>query len=396
MRLIIYTGKGGVGKTSVSAATARRLASMGYRTLVMSTDSAHSLSDSMELELGGDIQNIAPNLDAFEIDITKEMDTRWKDIEEYIASFMTSQGMTDLSAKEMAVFPGMELIAALFYVLDFDINDKYDVLVMDTAPTAETLRLLSFPDVSQWYINKFYGLVKKLIGLARFTVGRLIDVPLPSKKVLNSLEDIRDRMIKVKKILEDPSKTTIRLVVNPERMVISETKRAYSYLCLYGLTVEALMVNRVYPEDTKGYFEGKLKEQEEYMEMIHQAFDPMKMMYSPLMPNEVIGSDRLDTMGRSLFGDSDPSEVYARESPMKFETVAGIDRLVMKLPFTAKGDVELYKTKEDTLIVQVGSHRRNVSLPLTLMKAKLIGAEMKDEALVVKFERGKNGKDEKD
>lgn len=387
MRLIIYTGKGGVGKTSVSAATARKMAAKGYRTLVMSTDSAHSLADSMEVELNGEIKNISKNLDAFEIDITKEMESRWKEIEDYIMTFMTSQGMGDISAKEMAILPGMELIAALFYVLDFDKNDKYDVLVMDTAPTAETLRLLSFPDVSQWYINKLFGLFKKLIGLARFTVGRLMDIPLPSKEVLNSLGDIKDRMTEVKGILEDPKKTTIRLVVNPERMVISETKRAYSYLCLYGLTVEALVINRVYPESTDGYFQGKLEEQKKYLEEIHHAFDPMKMMYSYLMPNEILGSDRLDHMGDMIFGEGDPSEIYATESPMRFVTVDGVDELIMKLPFAEKGDIELYKTKEDTVVVQVGSHRRNVTLPLTMTKSKLLGAEMRDDSLVVKFER---------
>ena len=391
MRLIIYTGKGGVGKTSVSAATARMLAKKGYKTLVMSTDSAHSLADSLEMEIGGDITNVCENLDALEVDIIKEMDSRWKDIEDYVQLFMSSQGVNDMSAKEMAILPGMELIAALFYVLDFSKNGKYDVMVMDTAPTAETLRLLSFPDVSQWYINKFYGLAKRLLSIARLTVGRFIDMPLPSKKVLESMEDIKNRMSEVKVLLEDPRVTSIRLVANPERMVINETKRAYSYLCLYGMTVECIVVNRVYPDDVKGYFEGKLKEQEEYLEMIHHAFDPMKIMYSNIMPTEIIGSEKLDYMAKMIFGDSDPSEVYAEESPMKFVSAEDADELILKLPFAEKADVELYKTKEDNIIVQVGSHRRNVSLPLSLTRANLLGAEMRGEELVIKFEREKNG-----
>jgi len=388
MRVIIYTGKGGVGKTSVSAATARKLAAKGYRTLVMSTDSAHSLSDSMEIEIGGSIKNISKNLDALEIDITKEMDLRWKEIEDYIHLFMSSQGMSEISAKEMAILPGMELIAALFYMLEFERNNSYDILVMDTAPTAETLRLLSFPDVSRWYLTRLYALSKRLIGLARFTVGRFIDVPLPSKAVMNSIEDISRRMSEVKTILEDPSRTTIRLVVNPERMVINETKRAYSYLCLYGLTVECLIVNRVYPDEVSGYFEDKLIEQKEYMEMIHHAFDPMKMMYSRIMPTEIIGLEKLDIMGEMLFEDSDPSQIYAKESPMRFETAGDVHELIMKIPFAEKGDIELYKVKDDTVVIQVGSHRRNVSLPLTLTKSKLLGAEMRNGELVVKFEKG--------
>ena len=394
MRLIIYTGKGGVGKTSVSAATARMLAAKGYRTLVMSTDSAHSLADSLEMEIGGEIKHICENLDALEVDIIREMDSRWKDIEDYVKLFMSSQGVNEMSAKEMAILPGMELIAALFYVLDFSKNGQYDVMVMDTAPTAETLRLLSFPDISQWYINKFYGLAKKLLGLARFTVGRFIDMPLPSKKVMESMEEIKNKMSEVKKFLEDPKVTTIRLVVNPERMVINETKRAYSYLCLYGLTVECLVVNRVYPDDMTGYFKEKLKEQSEYMDMIHHAFDPMKMMYSTMMPTEVIGSDRLDKMAEMIFGDSDPAEVYSEESPMKFVSAEDADELILKLPFAEKADVELYKTKEDNIIIQVGSHRRNVSLPLSLTRAEIIGAEMRDDTLVIRFERESNGEEE--
>ena len=233
MRLIINTGKGGVGKTSVSAVTARRAAKLGYRTIVMSTDSAHSLADSLDCKLGYEITNIAPNLDALEIDIIHEMKMRWDDIQNYITSFFVSQGLNSLTADEMAILPGMEMIAALFYVLDFDKNDKYDVVIMDTAPTGETLRLLSFPDISEWYMDRLYGLAKKLLGLMRLTLGKVIDFPLPTKEVLNSIEDIKSKMIEAREILEDPKKTTVRLVVNPERMVINETKRAYSYLCLY-------------------------------------------------------------------------------------------------------------------------------------------------------------------
>ncbi|MCL2786849.1 MAG: ArsA family ATPase, partial [Methanomassiliicoccaceae archaeon] len=321
MRIIIYTGKGGVGKTSVSAATARRLAAMGYRTLAMSTDAAHSLSDSLEVQIGGTVTNIAENLDALEIDIIHEMETRWKDIEEYVKIFMESQGMNELSAKEMAILPGMELISALFHVLDYERKGDYDVVVMDTAPTAETLRLLSFPDVSQWYMTRLYGLFKKLISLAKFTIGRFLDFPLPTTAVLKSLEDMNLKMHEVRDILQDPERTTIRIVVNPERMVINETKRAYSYLCLYGLTVECLIVNRMLPENVDmGYFSEKLNEQKKYMEMIHQGFDPMRMFHAYQMPTEMMGPEKLDALARTIFGDTDPSEVYATESPMKFGT----------------------------------------------------------------------------
>ena len=390
MRIIIYTGKGGVGKTSVSAATARKLAANGHRTLVMSTDAAHSLSDSLEIHIGGEPKNIEKNLDALEIDIIKEMETRWKDIEEYVRLFMASQGLDELSSKEMAILPGMELIASLFHILEFEKNKEYDVIVMDTAPTAETLRLLSFPDVSQWYMSRLYGLLKKLVALARFTVGRFMDFPLPSKAVLASLEEMGVKMTEVKELLQDPNRTSIRLVVNPERMVINETKRAYSYLCLYGMTAECLVINRMLPEDLdEGYFKEKLEEQKRYTEMIHHAFDPMKMFFSYQLPTEMMGPAKLDALAETIFGDTDPAEVFATESPMKFSTDGDFHILSMKLPFAAKGEVELYRSHDRSLIIQVGGHKRNIDLPLVLKDAEIIGAEMIDDKLKIKFGREK-------
>ena len=387
MRIIVYTGKGGVGKTSVSAATARRLASIGYRTLAMSTDASHSLADSFDIKIGGTVKSIAENLDALEIDIIHEMETRWKDIEEYVKLFMTSQGMDELSAKEMAILPGMELIAALFHILDYEKRDAYDIIVIDTAPTAETLRLLSFPDVSQWYITRLYGLFKKLVSLAKFTVGKFLDFPLPSPAVLRNIEDMNSKMSEVKELLQDQKKTSVRLVVNPERMVINETKRAYSYLCLYGLTVECLVVNRMLPDNVETvYFAEKLEEQKKYMEMIHHGFDPMRMFYAYQMPTELMGPEKLDALAETMFGDSDPSEVYATESPMRFHSEGGHHFISLKLPFMTKGEIELYRSHDASLVVQVGAHKRNIDLPLTLNNAELLGAEMKDDTLKIKFE----------
>ena len=388
MRLIINTGKGGVGKTSISAATARRAARMGYRTMVMSTDSAHSLSDSLDIKLGSDITNIAPNLDALEIDVIHEMRSKWSEIENYIKDFFTSQGMGDLTAEEMAIFPGMEMIIALFYILDFDTNDRYDVVIMDTAPTGETLRLLSFPDISEWYMDRMFNIAKKLIGLARMTVGKVIDMPLPTQAVLDSISDIKNRMVEVRKVLEDPKKTTVRLVVNPERMVINETMRAYSYLCLYNKTVECLICNRVYPDGLEGeYFESKLAEQKGYIDMIHHAFDPMKIMFSYQMSTELVGNEKLDHLADMIYGDSDPTEVYATESPMVFESTDDMDVIRLKMPFVEKKDIELLQPSEDVIMVHVGSQKRIINLPLTLSKKEMIGAEFKSHELILKFRR---------
>lgn len=389
MRLIIYTGKGGVGKTSTSAATAYRLSELGYKTLLMSTDSAHSLGDSLDMDLGTTITNVKPNLDALEIDIIHEMKTKWKDIQNYVAAFMLSQGMGEISAEEMAILPGMEMISALFYVNQFEDEGKYDVIVMDTAPTGETLRLLSFPDVTNWYLDKGFGMIKRLMHIARATVGRVMDMPLPSDEVLESVGDIKDNMDRVKVLLEDPHRTTVRLVLNPEKMVIRETMRAYTYLCLYNKNVETLVVNRVLPEEAGegGFFKDKLREQEENMELIHHAFDPMEIKYCEMMRTELRGLDKLKLMADMIYGDEDPNKIYSEHSPMSFITEGGVDKIVMRMPFVDSSKVELFRIDQSTVMIHVGSQKRNIQLPDALVHAQVVGADFKDDELVIKFKR---------
>jgi len=390
MRTIIYTGKGGVGKTSVAAATARRAAKMGYRTMIMSVDTAHSLGDSLDVELSSEIINVEKNLDALELNIIHEMRTKWSSIKDYISAFMLSQGMDDISAEEMAIFPGMEMAAALFYVLQFKDSGEYDVVIIDTAPTGETLRLMSFPDVSNWYIDKMFSMARRMISVARVTVGKVMDVPLPSKEVMDNVEVIKDNMERVKQILEDPENTTIRLVLNPERMPINETMRAYTYLCLYNKTVECLVVNKVLPDNADGDFlKGKLAEQKGYMELIDQIFDPLKIMYANQLTTEMRGPEKLDILADMIFGDSDPVEAYAKSSPMYFDSEDGIDKLHMKMPFVDKDDVELYKVGDDSIIIQAGGQKRKVALPRTLNDAEMLGAEFDEDGLVISFKRPK-------
>lgn len=389
MRLIIYTGKGGVGKTSTSAATAYRLSELGYKTLLMSTDSAHSLGDSLDMDLGTTVTMVKPNLDALEIDIIHEMKTKWKEIQNYVSAFMLSQGMGEISAEEMAILPGMEMISALFYVNQFEDEGKYDVIVMDTAPTGETLRLLSFPDVTNWYLDKGFGMIKRLMHIARATVGRVMDMPLPSDEVLESVGDIKDNMDRVKVLLEDPKRTTVRLVLNPEKMVIRETMRAYTYLCLYNKNVETLVVNRVLPEEAGegGFFKDKLEEQKENMELIHHAFDPMEIKYCEMMRTELRGLDKLKIMADMIYGDEDPYKIHSDRSPMMFVTEAGVDKIIMKMPFVDGNKVELFRLDQSTVMVHVGSQKRNIQLPDALVHSQVIGADFKDDELVIKFKR---------
>lgn len=389
MKLIIYNGKGGVGKTSVSAATARRLAQKGHRTIIMSVDTAHSLGDSFDVKLGPEIVNVLPNLDALELDIMYEMRTKWASIKEYASAFMLSQGLEGVSAEEMAIIPGMEMVAALLYVLTFRNEGKYDVVVIDTAPTGETLRLLSFPDVSNWYIDKMFSVVSKLMGVARITIGHIMDFPLPSKEVMESVMELKDQMKKVKSILEDSENTVVRLVLNPERMAINETRRSYTYMCLYNKNVECLIVNKVIPESADGAFiSEKLKEQRRYMEAIHESFDPLKIMTAEMMPTELRGSEKLDKLADMIFGDSDPIGSYSRESPMKFvSSPDGSDELRLRMPFVDRGSVELFKGNQNSIMILVGSQKRTVTLPTTLANAETLGADFEGDCLVIRFKR---------
>lgn len=384
---MIYTGKGGVGKTSVAAATALRAARMGYRTMLMSTDAAHSVSDSLEVPLSGRVTKVEDNLDAIEVDMLYELETRWKEVQKFVSDFMMSQGMDGITSKEMAVLPGMELMSALFYVEDFYKRNAYDLIVMDTAPTGETLRLLSFPEVSEWYSERLYRVFRNLLKIARLTVGRMVDAPLPSEDLLKDLEDLVSRMRRVQKILTDPSVTSIRLVVNPEKMVINETKRAFTYFCLYGLTVDGLVVNRLYPETDDGYFQEKLAEQRRYMQVINESFSPLRILTSYQQPVELVGMSSLERLGDMVFGEIDPTSVFSLDKPMDIYTEDGFDVVSIKLPFTMKEEVKLFKTA-DSLVVEVGPYRRSVTLPVTFAKKEPVKAEFKEGRLLVKLKDG--------
>jgi arsenite-transporting ATPase len=384
-----------VGKTSVAAATAIRAAEMGYKTIAISTDQAHSLADSLEEQLFGQPKMIRENLWALEVDVLYEMEHRWQEIDKYVAEFLASQGIEGVTAKEMTVWPGMELMSALFYLWEYDQTKEFDVIIIDTAPTGETLRLLSFPDVSDWWFDKIYKMLKNVTKLARVTVGKVMSAPLPPDALFDDIDHIRDRMKVVKKILDDSEMTSIRLVVNPERMVINETKRAYTYLSLYNLTVDSLIVNRLLPEDGTGeYFKDKLEEQRKYMKIIEESFSPLRTLKATQFSTELVGKQSLTKLADMLFEKEDPTTVYSTEKALKIYSDKGIDTLSIKLPFSEKQEVELYKSS-DTLIMQVGWYKRSVALPYSMIKKEATKAEFKDGYLLVRFEGGEPNGDKK-
>jgi len=379
----------------VAAATAMRSAEMGFKTIAISTDQAHSLADSLEEQLSGQPKKIKENLWALEVDVLYEMEHRWQEIDKYVAEFLASQGIEGVTAKEMTVWPGMELMSALFYIWEYDKTKEYDVIIIDTAPTGETLRLLSFPDVSDWWFDKIYKMLKNVTKLARVTVGKVMSAPLPPDALFDDIDHIRDRMKVVKKILDDPEVTSIRLVVNPERMVINETKRAYTYLSLYNLTVDSLIINRLLPEDGTGdYFKDKLEEQRNYMKIIEESFSPLRTLKATQFSTELVGKASLTKLADMLFDKEDATKVYTTEKALKIYSDNGVDTLSIKLPFSEKQEVELYKSS-DTLIIQVGWYKRTVSLPYSMIKKEATKAEFKEGYLLIRFEGGEPNGDQK-
>ncbi|MCI4363307.1 MAG: ArsA family ATPase [Thermoplasmata archaeon] len=387
MRVIIYTGKGGVGKTSLAAATALGAAARGHRTLVLSTDAAHSLGDSLGMTLGPDPVRVADRVEALEIDVLTELERSWKAVHEYLLRLLASQGVEEITAQEVVILPGMELIAALLRLDAIERSGKYDTAVLDTAPTAETLRLLSFPDAIEWYFDRVLRMQRRVTRVVRSTVGRAMKTPLPSEGFFDTLEELHERFRRVRSLLTDPGRATVRLVVNPERMVIAETQRAYTYLCLFGLAVELLVVNRVMPKEaTSGYFEPTRVEQETNLNSLDELFGELPRLPVPRYPREVIGREALERLGRDVFGTHDPARLWPTSPPMRFRMRDGAPVIELTLPHADPASVDL-RQRGDTLYLTVGSFRRSIALPVAYTRGQVERAFFDGNLFVIRFRR---------
>lgn len=392
MRIILFTGKGGVGKTTISAATAVHAAHMGYRTLVMSTDQAHSLADSFDIDLDDHPVAIETNLWAQEINVLMEMEENWRIVQDYVASVMTAKGLDELIAEEMAVFPGMDELFSLLEIRKVDASGKYDCLIIDCAPTAQTLRLLSFPDVASWYMQKFFPIERTLSKAIRPVIKSFMSVPVPKAEVFDSIEKIFTQLEDLKALLTDANRTSVRLVVNPEKMVIRETQRAYTYLSLYGYPVDCVITNRILPSVIKDkYFEQWHHVQDRYRKTIGEAFSPLPIREASLMDTEVIGNALLAKMAEDIYKNEDPTTVFFREQPQKIQKTGEDYILRLKLPFTEKKDIQILQTM-DQLIVRVGNYRREIILPTTLAVLSVEKAKLQRGELMIVFkEKSKEG-----
>jgi arsenite-transporting ATPase len=390
-RIIIFSGKGGVGKTTVAAATALRCARRGLKTIVISIDIAHSLSDAFGLDSDlhdhnrGRPRRIEENLEIQEVDIQEELDRHWGDVSSYLTALFGAGGMADILAEELAIIPGMEDVISLLYINQYHQQATYDVIVVDCAPTGESLRFISMPSTLEWYINKIFKLERNLMKVVRPVARKLTDIPMPEDDYFIAVKDLFDKLEGVDKVLLDREITSVRLVANAEKMVIRETQRAFMYFCLYGLVVDGIIVNRLFPEDLDDdYFREWLSTQQKSVEQIHRIFDPIPVRTVNILRDEVVGADRLDEMGAMIYRDVDPSAIMHEDSPYRVVEENGTYTLQMKLPFVTKEYVDLFKERGD-LVVRIGSFKRHVMLPRVLLRREPAAATLEDNLLSITF-----------
>jgi arsenite/tail-anchored protein-transporting ATPase len=379
-RTILYTGKGGVGKTSVAAASARRCAAAGLRTVVLSTDPAHSLSDSLEAELGGRPTEVGPNLFGQEVQAQEEMERHWDSVQDWLGSLLEERGIDSIAAEELTVPPGMDELFSLLQIKRHHDEGEFDCVIVDCAPTGETLRLLSFPDVVTWWLERILPSQRKLAPWAR----SLFDVPLPANGVFDDLERLARNLVAMNGILRDRSRTTVRLVMNADRMVVKEAMRTFTYLNLYGYLTDAVVVNRLLPAD--GYFAAWSEIQGEQLELVRSAFEPVPVLTAPYLEREVIGPEMLDRLAGEVFGELDPAAVLHSELSQQLVTDNGRATLRVKVPFAEKGDLSLKKIGLE-VIVRVGSQKRTIMLPPALAAYSANGARFEDGALEIALEK---------
>jgi arsenite-transporting ATPase len=384
-RILLYTGKGGVGKTSIAAATALACAKRGYRTIVMSTDIAHSLGDVFGVELGPQPLEIAPKLWAQESDVFFNVARYWGRIQEYAASVLRWRGLDEVLAEEMTVLPGMDEVGSLLWIAEHHDSGDYDVVVVDAAPTGETLRLLSLPEAGKWWMEKIEPIGRRITKMTGPLIQRVVGMPMPGDEVFNAGEDLFRRLEYMHSLLIDPDKTSVRVVLTLEQVVIKEAQRSFTYFHLYGYPTDLVIANRVLPDDVGWkYFRGWYERQQRYGPMVEQSFAPIPILRAPFLDREVIGLPVLTELGESLYGDEDPTRQFFRGRPYSVARQDGEFLLSVDLPFASKEKINLSR-HADELVIDVGTWRRNLVLPRILVEATTLGARFDDHVLKIRF-----------
>jgi arsenite-transporting ATPase len=390
-RTILYTGKGGVGKTSVAAATARRCAASGLRTLVLSTDPAHSLSESLDAELGSVPTPVSEGLWGQEVQAQEEMERHWSAVAAWLGDILVERGVNPITAEELTVPPGLDELFSLLQLKRHHEGGEWDAIVVDCAPTGETLRLLSFPDVARWWLEKVFPHERQLLAAARPIARTMLDVTLPGDAVFADVQRLMDNLIAMHEILRDRERVTIRLVMNPDKMVIGEAMRTFTYLNLYGYLTDAVVVNRVFPDEVAGTYFGAWRErQREHLELVESAFAPVPVLRAPYFESEVAGGPMLDRLAGALFdGGREAADVLHDSLSHELEIDGGgrAARLRLDLPFASRGDISLKKIGLE-LVVRVDGQKRTIMLPPALAGWRATEARFADGALHVTLDDG--------
>jgi len=385
MRIVLVTGKGGVGKTTVAAATALAAADAGHRTLVTSTDPAHSLSDALTIDLGSQPTKIVDRLEGQQIDTQRQLDLYWGSIRQQLIEVLDWGGAAGIEAEEFLVFPGMDELFALLEVNRHARSARYDVLVVDCAPTAETLRLLSLPEVLSWYFEKVLPTERRLMKAARPLLNRLTSLPIPEDEVFTAAQSVFDSVEGVKELMSQPEITSARLVVNPEKMVIDEARRTYSYLGLFGYGVDGVIVNRVLPDLVEDpYFERWRAIQKGHLDSIDDAFADVPRLRLRLFDDEMVGVERLRLMAGELYGEKDAIGDFHATSPFRVVEIGDTVSMELDVPFFDRSELEVFRHGHE-LYVQLGSYRRSFLLPDALLRREVTKARLEGGTLQVSF-----------
>ena len=392
MRIILYTGKGGVGKTTIAAATGIKLAELGYKTIVISLDVAHSLRDAFDnheklVRQREEKQiQIRENLWIQEINVQEAIVEYWNDVYGYIRSLLNRSGLDSLVAEEIAVFPGMEEICALLYINQYVREKSYDVIILDCAPTGESLRFVSIPTTLEWYMRHIFKLERNLAKVAGPVIERVSSVPIPRDNYFQNIQDLFDKLEGIDGVLTDPKITTVRLVTNPEKIVIKETQRAFMYFCLYGLCIDAVIINRIFPDDVdSAYFAVWKRSQQHYIAEATDYFSDVPIWKVNLFTEEIVGEQGLHRLADTLYSGINPADQFSEERPYQFQKMGDTYQLSMRLPFLSKEEIGLTK-HGDELIITVGGFKQHIALPRTLSNKKTSGAKLTGNQLVIKFE----------
>jgi arsenite-transporting ATPase len=382
-RTILYTGKGGAGKTSVAAATARRLAAGGRRTLIVSTDPAHSLGDVLEAELAPEPRPVGENLHAQQVVAQAEMERHWAAVQDWLGELLVRRGIDRISAEELTVPPGLDELFSLLEIRRHHDEGDFDAIVVDCAPTGETLRLLSFPDVARWWLEKAFPQHSRMVAAARPFARAL-----PDERVLGEVQRLLRNLIAMNEVLRDHERVSVRLVMTPEKLVIDEARRTFTYLSLYGFLTDAVIVNRVLPAEVDGYFGPWRERQAERMVEIEQSFAPVPVLSAPFFADEVLGAEMLDRLAAELFAGARPEAVLHDKITQELSVGAEDAELRIELPFARKGEIAVAKVGLD-LVVRVGGHKRTLALPPALGDYRPTGATFEEGELRVTFDREK-------